>query len=461
MARTFGRRSVVLSSGWLVALLLREAVPVSAQEATPASDPTIAALEQQKLGWEIAKLREETARLRSQNEQPVVDWLRNNAVVVAGLAGGGITLYRWWMDRREELRKRDEDRRAERDKREAEWREEREKRDEDRLAAVVDRLGSPDEPTRINAAHNLLAFLDPGYERFAPRILSLVVAHLRLQPEPAEGALTLFAQALVSVLKTAYPMVRAAGSPGPVWDEGPWPESPWPEEPDPGGPDATLLSVRPGSPLDMSGIKLPRANLAVTDLSGAWMPTADLAGANLVQIALLRANLDLANLGGADLGGADLREISLCVANLRDAKLISASLNGAKLQGADLTGAHLGFARAGKADLRGARLDEAELRLADLRGAILGDAHLADANLNEFDIRAAKVGVEVGKFSGASLRGANLAGADLRDAGLGGVDLSWAVLDGADLRGAKGLTAEQRRLAAEQGAILDEPEPST
>jgi hypothetical protein len=246
--------------------------------------------------------------------------------VVSGAIIGVVSLFRWFAERREERRRRQEDHRAERETREAEWREDRLKRDEDRLSAVIHELGSPDELRRINAAHNLLTFLEPGYERFSARILALVVAHLRLQPEakpesqplrrlakapvmlifhlilahfrlePKGPLLTPFMQALVTVFRGVYPKVRAMARPGPVWRE----------EVAPSDPHDTWLVVRQGSPLDMSAIQLPGAYLLQADLTGVWMPYAELRGATLSSATLSMATLSGAYLGAAQLNGATL-----------------------------------------------------------------------------------------------------------------------------------------------------------
>jgi len=426
------RRAVLRGSCALVAFAALGTMPVSAQQVTPTPDPTVTTLEREKLVEEVAKLKQETARLRNQNEDPWGDWLQNNAVVVSGAIVALIGVFRWFAERRQDRVKRDEDRQEDRRKRDEDRQEDRVKRDEDRLAAVFDGLGSRDEVARINAAHNLLTFLEPGYERFSTRILYLVVAHLRLQPkseptpeeqpkpeptpqdrqfprqpEPSSAPLPPFTQALVTVFKEAYRKVRARARPGPVWAQKRLRSDP----------TRTWLVVRAGSPLDMSDIQLPGAYFVDADLSGVWMPNAD----------LRRAILTATDLTGANLTGADLTR-----ANLREAHL----------EGADLPEAHLE-----RADLSQANLEVADLNWADLRGAALSGAHLEGAHL---------VGaiLEGAYFSGASLNGASLNGASLE-----GAHLEGAHLEGVDLRDVTGLTPEQRQMAAEQGAILDEPDP--
>ena len=140
-------------------------------------------------------------------------------------------------------------------------------------------------------------------------------------------------------------------------------------------------------------------NFKGSDLSGRYIPLAD----------LRRANLSEAILIGADLFLADLSET-----NLAEALLDEASLSGARFIGANLSRAALL-----KSDLRGANLTNANLSEADLVVACLMMANLSGANL-----------------SGANLSEAILTGANLSEANLSGTDLSRANLSEANLSGA-------------------------
>jgi succinoglycan biosynthesis transport protein ExoP len=109
-------------------------------------------------------------------------------------------------------------------------------------------------------------------------------------------------------------------------------------------------------------------NLWAADLSGIRLPYAD----------LRETNLGMANLQGASLTGVDLRGASMGVANLQVADLRAASLSGAalgyvNLQNADLT----------EADLSGANMTHANLKGVSLRYADLGGAVLSGAELDE------------------------------------------------------------------------------
>jgi hypothetical protein len=97
------------------------------------------------------------------------------------------------------------------------------------------------------------------------------------------------------------------------------------------------------------------------DLSGAWLPKAELAGANLSNADLSAANLFLADLRASDLSGAYLSSANLCMALLREARLVGAFLDNANLYRAYLEGANICGAQLSAADLREARLYGANL----------------------------------------------------------------------------------------------------
>ena len=89
------------------------------------------------------------------------------------------------------------------------------------------------------------------------------------------------------------------------------------------------------------------------DMSGAYLPEANLSQSNLI-----KANLSKADLRGTILKGAHMNEAILRGANLSQAKLISTHLEGADLSGANLFEADLTGAYLGEADLRSANFVE-------------------------------------------------------------------------------------------------------
>ncbi len=129
--------------------------------------------------------------------------------------------------------------------------------------------------------------------------------------------------------------------------------------------------------LDLSGIVLPEADLAMVNLAGANLRGADLHGADL---------------SGASLGGSDLGEANLRGAILRGADLSWSYLSGTDLREADLGGALLGDANLGDANLAKADLSGADLHGVDLRGTDLFGTCIADANFEETILGSTKFG---------------------------------------------------------------------
>lgn len=109
-----------------------------------------------------------------------------------------------------------------------------------------------------------------------------------------------------------------------------------------------------------------KRDFADCELSGLQLPKAQLAGGNFYQ-----ARLEKANLQAADLSGANLGHARLIRANLRDANLTEAYCSTANFECADFRGA----------DLRGAYLSKANLRGANLCGANLTNATVSEEQL--------------------------------------------------------------------------------
>ncbi|MGE3783686.1 MAG: pentapeptide repeat-containing protein, partial [Alphaproteobacteria bacterium] len=162
-------------------------------------------------------------------------------------------------------------------------------------------------------------------------------------------------------------------------------------------------------------LRLRKRHFEDAILENAYLPKADLTGAEL-----RRARMRSTQLPGASLHGAQLQEARLDLAPLERAQLQDASLFLAQLKGARLDGAQLQGATLVSANMQGARLDEAELQGATLVGAQLHGASLAMAQLQ-----------------GASLDGAELQGALLDLTQLQGASLREAQLQDASLFGAQ------------------------
>jgi len=202
-----------------------------------------------------------------------------------------------------------------------------------------------------------------------------------------------------------------------------------------------------------------------------------------------RAQARLPGGPGADLRGQDFRGQKLNFAVWHEAQLQDATLDGAHLDKADLRKAILENAnllgtRLRDADLRGANLTQAQFEGARLQGSLLSGINAHRSNWTDADLRHADL-------RGADLTGANLTGADLRNARLSGailtranltgvrmpdVDLVDTVLDHAsleqadvagvrwvgtsvnntDLTGVIGMSARQRDILRQHGALVDD-----
>jgi uncharacterized protein YjbI with pentapeptide repeats len=404
-------------------------------QTTPTEDPTVTALNKEKLEQEVEQLQ-------NQNFWSTWTSLATPLSILAVLAGGLFGLIRYFADRQNE----------------------REKRDEDRFQKVVEGLGSAEDGMRVGAAVMLCTFLRPDYKRFYRQAFDLIVANLRRgdADQTILRELDSLNQVLITAFKEAFPFIRDRLD----------------QE------DAFFDSQS----LDASHVRLNCAYLVAADLKKIWMPNtflrkadlreadlreAILRGADLREADLSKANLSGADLSKADLRGADLSKTDLSEADLSKADLREANLhetdlsktdlseadlretvlgtdlskayfNKAKLNEADLIRADLREAILSKADLHGADLREAILSKADLREADLREADLREAILSEAYLREAKLclakickaNLSGANLSGANLSGANLSGANLKIADLSGADLSGADLSGANLSGA-------------------------
>jgi uncharacterized protein YjbI with pentapeptide repeats len=176
---------------------------------------------------------------------------------------------------------------------------------------------------------------------------------------------------------------------------------------------------------DLSGANLSEARLSGCFLSGAILSGVNLVGANLVEASMIGAVLKAADLSRADLSGADLTGASLENAQLVGAFLVGTFLNETNLSSANLAGAYVRLAQMAGSNLTDALLEGADLSQADLSGVQLDRSYLINANLMS------------ARLSASSLRGCDLRGADLTGADLSGCDLTGAKLRGVKFAGVR------------------------
>ncbi len=194
--------------------------------------------------------------------------------------------------------------------------------------------------------------------------------------------------------------------------------------------DAGELLPKPGSPLQLAGLRLVEANLGGLDLSGVDLSGAELincdftgsrlVGANLTDAVLHNVDLTNVELLGSDISRADftngtLHKTGLGTVTAHETVFFGASCHEATFSGADMTGC----------DLRAAKLDEARMIKTNLEKSVC-----ANTDLSKVDM------------TGASVAGASFRDADLHEAALRGVDgyksADWigADIQNADFNGA-------------------------
>lgn len=278
---------------------------VTGAQASPTADPTMAALEKEKLTQQVDQLKSQNSWSWTFLTEigSLGGCISGLGTILLALAGFLTVLFgfRQWRGTLQH----------EREKRDAEQKVEREKRDEERFQEAVRGLGSENKETRIGAAIMLRTFLEPNYEadykRFYGQIFDLAVAHLRMRRvllniKPLDS----LSQALVALFTESFrPALLQKGS------------------------NFTSES------LDATGVHLDKAYLRGANLEKIWMP-----GASLREADLVGAQLSEANLVGVNLTKANLEMTSLIGANLTDANFTDANLIDADLTGATLKGTH-------------------------------------------------------------------------------------------------------------------------
>ena len=186
----------------------------------------------------------------------------------------------------------------------------------------------------------------------------------------------------------------------------------------------------------LSGVRLPRADLAHDDLSRA-----DLTGANLQFARLLGTNLQSAHISRANISHADLT-----LANMPGCTLIRSDLSSSHLSQAQMAGANLSYSDLQYVNLEGANLAGANLSYTDLSWANLSGANLRGANLSATSLKLADL-------TGADLRGATFSKADLESAVFVNTTLGFTRLVNCDLSMAIGL--EMARHTGPSAITLD------
>ena len=187
---------------------------------------------------------------------------------------------------------------------------------------------------------------------------------------------------------------------------------------------------------DMEGCYLPCADLSVLDLGGADLSFANLEYAQLEGSLLYgledgsTTNLAGANLTRANLAGVGAQFSNFEGANLQEANLWGINLYQANCQGANFTGAIIIPVGQGS-------LDEANFEDANLTGAQMGHGlqfynntlYARDSNFRNANLQFANLGYT--DFEGSDFTGANFSYAHMVKAHLGQADLEGACMENA------------------------------
>ncbi|WP_010502023.1 pentapeptide repeat-containing protein [Paenibacillus elgii] len=253
-------------------------------------------------------------------------------------------------------------------------------------------------------------------------------------------------------------------------------------------PSTTLLlqvSVSPG----LADIQATKA-VVQTDLTWAYMASADLKSVSFEDADLSHADLSGCNLYGALFTGDDLKlshtvfasatlsyarmnEIVIDSADFTNAVmtnvyLTNSNLQGNSLTGADMTDALINGAQFQNADLTGAKLygatatetrfDKANLTKADLTRAMITDFHipgamLAYTKLDNQTLTTAEIDADT-DFTGASMQNVFLSNCMLQGVTFAHADLTGAVLDGTDLTGTDFSYANLTKASLKNGVKL-------
>lgn len=188
--------------------------------------------------------------------------------------------------------------------------------------------------------------------------------------------------------------------------------------------DAGEKLPRLESTIDLSDVRLIRADLAGLDLTGLDLSGLDLSECDLRQSRLLGANLEGTTLYGADLTGAELLGARLDGANLSEATLSQAGLGRVSAKGTSFFGATATEATFTGSELAGADFRTANLERSRMLDGQLGGTTFDGARMHEIDLSGASV--DEGSFRDTDLTGARMRnvrgyssadwiGADLRD----------------------------------------------
>jgi hypothetical protein len=318
--------SLLLLNIVLAAWLVWEIRPVPPGAEAASFD--IQALDKERL--ETEKLRQEVRQLRLENERLTSFWgafssFATLLTAVVAVAGVFVTIWKQFDEREKDRQQREFESR---------------RRLDEKFTSIITNISSENRSLQMGSAVSLLTFLKPEYGAFHEQVYLILLANLKLKPDPQVNDL------LVDALEKALRIrLGAAGERG------------LPAELD--------LSHMNLYRIDLSGLDLTGADIGFTDLRRA-----NLRDANLFRVRGIEANLENARLTRTNLGEGRLVRAKLSGAHLHQTNLVAATLKEADLKEAQFYQAKLQSAHMEKSDLSGARFEQADLNDAYFTGAV-------------------------------------------------------------------------------------------
>jgi uncharacterized protein YjbI with pentapeptide repeats len=314
-------------------------------------------LEKDKLEQEIRKLRIENGR--TEGGPGLALALAPFVTVIVAVATLGANFFvqsRTLAQERRTLRQQQEDNEEKTQQWQQEYLSQREKdrtereqeslrRFDEGLARIVTNLGASAPALQVSAAAALTTFLKPRYSDLHVDLLTVIVANLRLGPDPAVG--DLLRQDLERAIRLLFDSSRDA-------------------------------RAEVGHELDLTDLDLYRIDLSGLDFDGVRVDLAHaiLRRANLRDCTLDKAlggwaRVEAAVFSGARLVEARFDEAEGEGAQFRECRMISATFKKAKLPRAQFQQALMQSSHFEGANLTGARFEGAQLADAYFTGAIL------------------------------------------------------------------------------------------
>ena len=293
---------------------------------------------------ELAKLRQEIARMQLENEKLDSGW--STAIGLAPFFTSIVALFGVLITLSKHLSEQSRQRSLDRDHLEAD----RIQRFNEKFTTVIENLGSQSVSIQASAAVSILTFLRPEYAEFHEQVFLLLVANLKVgHNDVIQGLLTKGFEKAVRLQAD-----KIASKNNKIKEK-----------------DDKIV-------LDLSGCTLVYANLSKIDLGWADLRNSSLKYANIRDANLMRIRGDNANFEGtkgsgakcektrfdracfkdASLRAADLKWVHFKYANLTNCQFQQAHLQGAHLEHATLVGAHFEQADLNTAFFTGAELDE-------------------------------------------------------------------------------------------------------